>query len=180
MSLYKGKNLVVRQDGTVVYDGAEIGTVYPDPADTRVQQREWCYAHVTGTTLKDLHPGWRWPRTAQAALTKRIAAENLADLHQAIGPKPEPVPADTRRYAWTVQGESHRPHSSPEWHPEEASGVIEVREDLADAGDALITIITGHGEGATDESTIPWDLFSLDREVSITFRPSDEPESSDA
>lgn len=36
MSIYLGKSLVVRRDGTVIYDGAAIGRVYPDPADTRV------------------------------------------------------------------------------------------------------------------------------------------------
>lgn len=82
------------------------------------------------------------------------------------------MPVETCRYAWTVQGESHHPHASPEWRLEEASGVIEVRTELADAGDMLVTIITGQGAGTTLESTIPWDLFSLDRKVTITFGPA--------
>jgi hypothetical protein len=59
-----------------------------------------------------------------------------------------PVPAGTRRYAGTFQGDCHYPHSSPEWRPEEASRVIEVRENRANAADALVTIITGHGAAA--------------------------------
>jgi hypothetical protein len=178
MSTYRGRKLVIRQGGAVRYDAAEIGTVYPDRADTRVQTRDWRYAHVTGQTLKDLHPDWPWERTGQVALTKRDAARLLADLHLAIGRRENTkVPAGSRRYTWTVRGESHHPHSSPQWRLEEASGVIEVREELADAGDALVTIITGRGEGGTLEATIPWDLFSLAREVSITFGPAGEAES---
>jgi hypothetical protein len=84
VSTYKDKELVVKRDGTVLYDGNAIGRVYADPADTRVQQRDWCYSHVSGTTLKDLHPDWGWPRTAQVATDKRWAARSLADLHRHI------------------------------------------------------------------------------------------------
>jgi hypothetical protein len=179
VSTYRGKDLVIRRDGTVVYGGDEIGRVYPDPPDNRVQSRTWRYEHVTGTTLKDLHPHWRWPRTGQTALTKRLAAEGLADLHRATGSETaQGVSREgTRRYSWKVLGESRQQHSNPEWRPAEASGVIEVPEELADAGDALVTIITGKGEGATLKSTIPWDLFTLDREVTIVFGPERAAES---
>jgi hypothetical protein len=83
MSVYLGKKLTARRDRCVVYDNCVIGTVSPDPADHRVNHG-WVYAHVTGVTLKDVNPGWRWPRTVQGALTKQDAAGCLADLHLAI------------------------------------------------------------------------------------------------
>lgn len=86
MGTYHGKKLVVRRDGTgiVVYDGAEIGRVFPDPADRRAQARDWKYQHVSAVTLKDLHPHWTWPRTSQTAMGQQPAARDLADMHEKI------------------------------------------------------------------------------------------------
>jgi hypothetical protein len=83
VAAYKGKNLIIRQDRTVLYDGEEIGTVGPDPADRHVNHG-WVYAHISGTRLKDLRPDSVWIRTVQDALTKQDAARELVNLHLAI------------------------------------------------------------------------------------------------
>jgi len=78
-----------------------------------------------------------------------------------------------RKFAWTVEGESHHPHSSPEWKPEEASGTISAEG----AGEALERIVTGVGFPLND--TIPWDIIDQEREIIITIRlVEDEPEAS--
>lgn len=77
---------------------------------------------------------------------------------------------EARRFAWTAEGWDYRPHSSPGYRPSSAEGVIEIAAD-SDPGDALVAIITGQGEGATLEATIPWGMFTLDREIRITFGP---------
>jgi hypothetical protein len=79
MTDYRGKPLVVRRDRTVVYGGTEIGRVYPDPADDRINH-DWCYEHASGVTEDDARPSPR--RRCQGAFTKRQAAEALARLHE--------------------------------------------------------------------------------------------------
>ena len=79
-------------------------------------------------------------------------------------------------YKWTVEGESHHPHSSPEWWPESTGGTVE--SDCG--GDALVKIIAGGaspritGEPAAPvEDTIPWDIIDCDRGVVITIEPTE-------
>lgn len=97
MPAYHGKSLVTGRDGKVRYDGMPIGQVHRDPGAV-----DWRYEHVTGVGLAELHPGRPAERTAQTALTKRDAAEFLADLHQQIARAAESataapqVPSPTR------------------------------------------------------------------------------------
>jgi hypothetical protein len=101
-STYRGKRLVIRRDRTVIYGGVEIGSVYPDPAASQIQ-RDWCYEHVSGTTLTGLHPDWPAERKVQAALTKRHAAQALADLHRKVEDgKPGSGGRAARRAEWVA------------------------------------------------------------------------------
>jgi hypothetical protein len=79
MPAYHGKSLVTGRDGRVRHDGTLIGQVQRDPGSG-----DWRYEHATGVSLSDLHPGRPGDRAAQTALTKRAAAELLADLDQRI------------------------------------------------------------------------------------------------
>jgi len=81
MGDYHGKPLVVRRDRTVVWGGEEIGYVYPEPGDMRINH-DWCYEHNSGTTADDVLGGSR--HRAQGAFTKRGAAEMLVSLHRKI------------------------------------------------------------------------------------------------
>jgi hypothetical protein len=65
------------------------------------------------------------------------------------------------RFRWTVEGETHRPNSSPEYEPESASGTIEADG----AGEALEMMV--RGLGASPNDTIPWDLIDQHRPINI-------------
>jgi hypothetical protein len=81
VSDYHGQRLMVRRDRTVVWGGTEIGRVFPEPGDTRINH-DWDYEHVSGVTLDDLRGGDR--QRIQGAFTKRQAAEGLVRLHEEI------------------------------------------------------------------------------------------------
>lgn len=83
MTTTRTPKLVIGRDRSVTLDGRRIGTVYPDPADQRSNHR-WCFQHISGLTLANLHPGLAWNRTAQIAWTKQDAADELVKLHYAI------------------------------------------------------------------------------------------------
>jgi len=70
------------------------------------------------------------------------------------------------RFRWSIEGDTYLPHSVPEWRAESAEGSIEAEG----AGEALAMMVSGLGAPLND--TIPWDLISQDRPITIRIWPA--------